>query len=358
MASPDAVVHRSHQGLHWDIGLADAAGVHPILRAVADRQFGAFTARDAVRAGYTDDEVRSAVARGRWDRLRRGVYAERDVVEAASGDPVARHRLDCAAVLVRLAGRPAVSHSSAARLAGVIVPETQGGTIRLTDELQWRRGRGYQVARAALPPSHVGALGAFATTSVARTLVDCGREWPLEEAVVAMDAALHAGLVTTEKLTATVLELTHWVGIGDAARAAGLADGRAESPLETLGRLRIVGSGLPAPELQVEIHDARGFVARVDGWYEEAAVAVEFDGLVKYADPRDGRSPARVHWEEKRREDRLRDLDVRLVRMARADLGTAWPRVHARLASLLAVPFVGPRRFTAVRRTFPCTRPA
>lgn len=329
-----------------------------MLRALADRRFGVFTARDAVRAGYTLEEVQSAVARGRWTRLRRGVYADREVVEAASGDPVARHRLECAAVLVRLAGRPVVSHSSAARLAGVVVPEAQSGVVRLTDEAQWRRGRGYEVARAALPTAHVRPWGAFATTSVARTLVDCGREWSLEDAVVAMDAALHAGLVTTEELTATVLELTHWVGIGDAARAAGLADARAESPLETLGRLRIIGSGLPAPELQVELHDARGFVARVDGWYEEAAVAVEFDGLVKYTDPHDGRSPAQVHWDEKRREDRVRDLDVRLVRMARADLGPSWPRVHARLAALLATPFVGPRRFTTVRRPIPSTRSA
>ena len=43
-------------------------------------------------------------------------------------------------------------------------------------------------------------------------------------------------------------------GIGSAARAVGLADGRAESPLETRGRLRILGSGLPAPELQVVIN--------------------------------------------------------------------------------------------------------
>ena len=90
----------------------------------------------------------------------------------------------------------------------------------------------------------------------------------------------------------------------------------------------------------------------------EAAVAVEFDGLVKYADPHDGRSPAQVHWDEKRREDRVRDLDVRLVRMARADLGPSWPRVHARLAALLATPFVGPRRFTTVRRPIPTTRSA
>ncbi len=332
--------------------------MHPTLRAVADRQFGAFASRDAVRAGYTPEEVQAEVSRGRWVRLRRGVYAERAVAEAADGDPVARHRLECAGVLVRLRGRAVISHASAARLGGIVVPPSRTGTVRLTDEVQWRRGRGYEVARAALPASDVRALSAFRVTAPARTLVDCAREWPLEDAVVAMDAALNAELLSRRELTDAVLAASHWVGVGDAARAANLADGRAESPLETLGRLRIVGSGLPTPELQVGIRDSRGLVGRVDAWYEEAAVAVEFDGLVKYEAPRDGRSPARVLWEEKRREDRLRNLDIRVLRVVRADLGPAWGRVRARLATLLATPLTGPRRFTVVRGSVPSSRSA
>lgn len=332
--------------------------MHPALRAVADRQFGAFASRDAIRVGYTYEEVQAEVRRGRWVRLRRGVYAERPVVEAADGDPVARHRLACAAVLVRLGGHPVVSHVSAARLGGLVVPSSDPAVVRLTDDVQWRRGRGYEVARATLPSADVRAMGAFRITAPARTLVDCAREWTLEDAVVAMDAALHAGLLSPPELTAAVLAETHWLGIGDAARAAGLADGRAESPLETLGRLRIVRSGLPVPELQVEIRDARGLVGRVDGWYEEAAVAVEFDGLVKYEEPRHGRSPARVLWEEKRREDRLRELDIRVVRVVRSDLGPGWERVGARLAALLATPLTGPRRFTVVHRSVLSSRSA
>jgi predicted transcriptional regulator of viral defense system len=332
--------------------------VHPTLRAVADRQFGAFASEDAIRAGYTPEEVQSEVSRGRWVRLRRGVYAERAVLAAVDADPVGRHRLECAAVLVRLRGRPVVSHASAARLSGIVVPSSAPEVVRLTDEVQWRRGRGYEVARATVLPFEVRALGAFRITASARTLVDCAREWPLEDAVVAIDAALNAGLSSHADLTEAVLAQRHWAGIGDAARAANLADARAESPLETLGRLRILASGLPAPELQVEIRDARGFVARVDAWYEEAAVAVEFDGLVKYEAPRDGRSPARVLWEEKRREDRLRDLDIRVQRVVRADLGPAWKRVGARLGALLATPLIGPRRFVVVRDSVPSWRSA
>ena len=134
------------------------------------------------------------------------------------------------------------------------------------------------------------------------------------------------------------------------SRAVALADGRAESPLETRGRLRIVGAGLPRPELQVEIRTGGRLVGVVDAWFDEAAVAVEFDGRVKYTDPWRGRSPERVLWDEKRREDELRALDIRVVRIADADLGARWPRVEARLRRLLARPGPAGRRFTATPR--------
>jgi len=312
--------------------------VHPILRDAALRQWGAFTASDVARAGLAPVDVQSALRRREWARLRRGVYAERTVLEDAVrwGD-TASHRLQCAAVLLCLGGQPAVSHASAARLAGFLVPESDRvDHVSLTDAQQWRTGRGYAVMRAGLPAHHIRVSGLFRTTGPARTLVDCARSWSLEDAVVALDAALHSEAVTGAELRTAVLEQTHWSGIGAAARAVGLADGRAESPLETIGRLRILGSGLPVPELQVDLHGPRGFVGRVDAWWQDAAVAVEFDGLVKYTDPFGNRSPAQVLWEEKRREDDLRDLGVRLLRIVHADLGDAWPGKAERLSSLLA----------------------
>ena len=312
--------------------------VHPVLRESARRQWGVFTAADVARAGLAPVDVQSALRRREWDRLRRGVYVERAVLEdAARWGDAAEHRIRCAAVLLCLGGRPAVSHASAARLAGFLVPRSeQVDHVSLTDEEQWRTGRGYAVMRAALPAHDVRVDGRFRTTGPARTLVDCARSWSLEDAVVALDAALHSEAVTAAELRTTVLAQTHWPGIGAAARAVGLADGRAESPLETLGRLRMLGSGLPAPELQMDLHGPQGFVGRVDAWWPDAGVAVEFDGFVKYDDPFDGRSPAQVLWEEKRREDALRALGVRVVRIAFADLGDAWPVVAERLRSLLA----------------------
>jgi hypothetical protein len=105
----------------------------------------------------------------------------------------------------------------------------------------------------------------------------------------------------------------------------------------------------------VDLHDERGFVGRLDGWYEDAAVAVEFDGMEKYADPWGGRTPAQVAWGEKRREDRVRAADIRVVRVANEDFGAPWPALVTRLRSMLAVPYTGPRRFRIVRRPEPGT---
>jgi hypothetical protein len=325
--------------------------MHPVLRASADRRLGLFTATDARRAGYQHPEIRSLLRSGRWVRLRHGVYVT--ATELAEHERQGRrHRLDCLAVLLDLDRRSAaLSHTTAARLWGLPVRRAIDPTIRLTDPTAWRRGRGFLVAAAPLRADEVRTAGPLRLTTVTRTLVDCAREWPLEDAVVAMDAALLADQTTPALLARAVADARRWRGVARAARAIDLVDGRAESPLETRGRLRIVGSGFPAPELQVEIRADDRLLAVVDAWFDAAAVAVEFDGRVKYSDPWRDRSPERVLWEEKRREDELRSLDIRVVRIADVDLGARWPAVEGRLRELLAVPGPANRRFTAIARS-------
>ena len=104
------------------------------------------------------------------------------------------------------------------------------------------------------------------------------------------------------------------------------------------------------PELQVEIRTAGRLLGVVDAWFDDAAVAVEFDGRVKYTDPWRGRSPERVLWEEKRREDELRALDIRVVRVADADLGARWIDIETQLGRLLEITGPSVRRFTATPR--------
>lgn len=322
--------------------------MHPTLRARADRQWGLFTASEARSCGYAHGEIRHLLSTGAWVRLRRGVYVTADDLAPIAGN----HRVDCLAVLLSL-GRAgaAVSHTSAARSYGLPVNSRLDRDVRLTDPDQWRTGTGYRMSRAPLPPGAVTLRGPLRSTSPARTIVDCAREWPLEDAVVATDAALLRRLVTRAELRDAVTAARHWVGSPRAARAVELADGRAESPLETRGRLRILGAGLPLPDLQTELHVGSDLVGVVDGWFDVAALALEFDGRVKYSDPWRGRTPAQVAWEEKRREDLLREVGVRFLRLTDTDVGRGWPRAEERLRRLLDRPGPVDRAFRTVRRT-------
>jgi hypothetical protein len=322
--------------------------MHPLLRAAAERQWGLFTAVDARRAGYGHDEIRSLCTTGTWVRLRRGVYTTADRLTELGGR---RHGVDCLAVLLCVGSpRTVISHSSAARLLGITVRRGLDRTVRLTDPAQWRSGTSFRMACASLGRGEVIERGPFRLTSTARTLVDCAREWPVEDSVVAMDSALLAGSTTPAELAQVAVGQPSWRGAPAARRAIALSDGRAESPLETRGRLRIVGAGFARPELQVEIRSGGRLVGVVDAWFEEAAVAVEFDGQVKYTNPWRGRTPERVLWEEKRREDDLRALDIRVVRVADTDVGAAWPALERRLGTLLSTPGPVARRFTATAR--------
>jgi hypothetical protein len=65
-----------------------------------------------------------------------------------------------------------------------------------------------------------------------------------------------------------------------------------------------------------------------------------------------------VLWEEKRREDRVRALGVRVVRLVQDDLARHWPEATANLSRLLAAPFAAPRRFVVVRTVEPGSPPA
>lgn len=107
----------------------------------------------------------------------------------------------------------------------------------------------------------------------------------------------------------------------------GLLDARAESPGESLSRVRMAEAGLAPPVLQHVLVDSRGVVARVDFWWPACRVVGEFDGRVKYrADGADGPSdPAEVVWREKLREDRIRATGVTVVRWTWDDAWSGTP---------------------------------
>ena len=326
---------------------------HPLpgpVRVAASSRSGLFDSAQLSAAGVTEREVRSAVRSGEWVRLRPGLFvtaADLDRIEAAGR----RHHLDALAVTTTLArAGAALSHGTAARLWGLPLPLDLPPEVRLTDAHRWREGTGYVMTRAALPAVEVTTRGLYRLTTPARTLVDTAREWPELPAVAAMDAALLRRLVTREQMQETVQRHRYAPRMPRAARAVALADGRAETWLETKGRLRFRAAGLPPYVGQVELWVDGRLVKVVDGWYEQAALAVEFDGRVKYERPAYGGSPRQVLFDEKRREDLLRAVGVRFVRLVDDDLGSGWAPVESRVRRELAVPGPVERSFRAVPR--------
>ncbi len=178
------------------------------------------------------------------------------------------------------------------------------------------------MTKAGLPDDEVTLRGAYRVTTAARTVVDLARTWPEVHAVAAVDAALLRRLTTREELVRTLDRQSTVPGIPRAVRAVALADSRAESWLETWGRLTFAALGLPPFVPQVELWVEGRLLKVADGWYPGAALAIEFDGRVKYRRPRYGRTPEEELWQEKRSEDLLRSLGVRFVRAGADDLSS------------------------------------
>ncbi|MFC0249650.1 hypothetical protein ACFFIO_14185 [Citricoccus parietis] len=90
------------------------------------------------------------------------------------------------------------------------------------------------------------------------------------------------------------------------------ADGRAESPGESLTRAVIHCLGFEVPDLQYPVHDQHGeFLGRVDFWWPSIRLVGEFDGHIKYggtlgAAEDSGSAGRNAVTEEKRREDAIR----------------------------------------------------
>lgn len=119
-------------------------------------------------------------------------------------------------------------------------------------------------------------------------------------------------------------------GCRRARRAAARVRQGAESRPETLLRLLIVGAGLPEPELNVELFDARGrFIGRFDLVYREAKVIVEYDG--------DGHRTSRTQYErDMTRIDDAIAARWTVVRVRARGLLRAQEETIARVAEALA----------------------
>ena len=261
-----------------------------------------------------DDEIRRRRRRGEWTGLQRGAY----LVGPSRPSPRQRHLLMVRATLAGLRVPAVVSHASAAALHGLPlwglplrqVHVTRMPPARSADEARLRS----HVARLA--PGEVTVVDGTVVTSVARTVLDIARSVPFPAALTVADAALADALTTPEDLLAVLDAGVGTRGNRSARRVVTSADRRSESVGESRSRALMIDAGLPLPDLQVEVRRPDGsLVGRSDFGWREHRLLGEFDGRVKYGRLlRPGQHPGDAVFEEKRREDALRDEGHGMVR--------------------------------------------
>lgn len=274
-------------------------------------QGGIFLRRQALAHGYTPAEF-DAMTRpgGSWVRIRYGVYTTRDVW--ATLDAAARwQRRDRAALLV-CNDKTVLSHSSAARLRKLPLYGVDDGLSHVT---RLGPGQGSRVqARikhhvADLRMGHVHVVNGLPLTSDVRTVLDVSREFGYRSGLVTADGALRAGASRADLLAAadTLPSVPHRPVMRAVAQDA---DGRAQTPIETLARILLINMGITDLDLQVRIHFSTGGWAEVDILSRGLRHVFETDGRLKYQPQLDkyGRpvSAEQVVWLEKKREDKVR----------------------------------------------------
>ncbi len=291
------------------------------LRALAARQHGVVVRPQALAAGYDDNEIARRRATGAWTAIRRGAYVETALWSTL--DDRQRHLALCQAVMLQLTVPAVLSHVSAAVWRGLPTWGADLSTVHVSrrDRHAPRLEAGVHHHAGRLADEEFATVGAVLVTQPARTVVDVARTVPFEAAVVTADGALAHSLATQAELRDVLDTMRDWRGARGAGRVVEFADGRSESVGKSRHRVQLERIGLPRPDLQVVLGGVDGPEDRVDFYFEEFATVAEFDGRVKYGrllEP--GETPGDVVWREKRREDRLREHGLEVVRSVWADL--------------------------------------
>src|SRR5262249_17542869 len=133
-----------------------------------------------------------------------------------------------------------------------------------------RTRAGISVRRCQLEDADRVTIRRLPVTSIKRTLRDfCISSGPVE-ALVAIDMAVRRGSASSTALTDFANRSAGVPGSARLRKLAALAE-PAESPMETRLRWLLIDSGLPRPEVQVNLHDQHGeLIARADLYYPEA----------------------------------------------------------------------------------------
>ncbi|CAO5241612.1 type IV toxin-antitoxin system AbiEi family antitoxin domain-containing protein [Frankia sp. AgKG'84/4] len=273
--------------------------------ALARRQGGMITFRQAIAAGLTRGQLRQLVQSEQWGHPVRGAFVVPGTGRSALAVPGARptgagdeggagaggeviaimpaRAALAARARAALVGRPkaVVCGATAAGLLGFPAVETEGRAepvhLMLPARLTRAQPRGIRLHFTDLPAGDRMMLDGIPVTAPARTLADLVLAASSRDAAVAvMDAALRSRVVAD--LRAARRAAAGRRGFRAVHGWWSLADGRAQSALESRLRLLLTDAGLAPSELQWPVTDATGqVVARLDLAWPAHRLVVEAD---------------------------------------------------------------------------------
>ena len=252
--------------------MSGSAKVDPVARDLwrpDDLAWQIFRGADAISAGrLTPNALRSLA----WTRLRYGVYADSRLD--------ADHALACRAVALRLPPGAVIAGRSAAFLHGVDHAASFSDDVHVIMPPPGRLGsrRGLRVHSAVLDGGDIEDSGWCARTTPGRTAWDIAAWHDVLTAVPLIDVLLREDLVDPSELDKLAILKAGHRGNRKVRRAFALADGRAQSPPESVLRVRLAMAGLPDAVAQCPISVASGLILHSDLGWPQFKVAVEYDG--------------------------------------------------------------------------------
>jgi hypothetical protein len=124
----------------------------------------------------------------------------------------------------------------------------------------------------------VSEVDGLLVTTPLRTACDLGRLLHRDQAIAALDSLCALGAFSLDQLLAETTRFRRYRGVVQLRVLVLLADPRAQSPGESVLRLRWIDIGLPRPECQIEVLTDWGTSYWIDVGLPELRFGAEYDG--------------------------------------------------------------------------------
>lgn len=296
------------------------------------------TASALARSGESSRSLQRGVGAGELVRVRRGVYV--NSAEWGGLKPRSRHLLQIAATQASSGNRLVFSHESAAVIWGIPIVGARSVLPSVTAPTADGRRSKHGIIRHAidLRDEDVVERNGYLVTAPLRTAIDLIASRQIMSGVASLDHMLREQRtfrLDKDELWAFVDEFRPFRNVRRAVTVIDLATGLSGSPLESISMVRFREFGYALPAQQVRYLGAQDEEYLADfTWRDiakrELSVIGEADGRIKLEDPEylRGRTPEQALWDEKVRQDELREQSSAFVRWGWDDAWQGAPLIR------------------------------